>query len=157
MLVGLLFRLGAERRASEVGLMTAVGLASRQVRRLLLTEGLAVAALGGLAGTVAGAGYAWLMLVALRTPGWWLAAVGAPFLRLHITGFSLAVGFASGVLETVAAFVRALKLFCVFRIMPSFEFHDLVPFLNEFINKRHHFMAMGTFLAVVEEEHREVD
>lgn len=109
MLVGLLFRLGAERRASEVGLMTAVGLTSRQVRRLLLAEGLAVAALGGLAGTVAGAGYAWLMLVALRTPGWWLAAVGAPFLRLHITGFSLAVGFASGVLVSLLAIAWAVR------------------------------------------------
>jgi len=109
MLVALLFRLGVERRASEVGILLAVGWYPRSVRRLLLVEGLLVAALGGAAGVVAGVGYAWLMLTALNTPGWWLAAVSSPFLRLYITPLSLLVGYASGVLVSGGAIAWALK------------------------------------------------
>ena len=46
MLVGLLFRLTLDRRAKEVGLLLASGFAVRHVRRLLLTEGLAIAVIG---------------------------------------------------------------------------------------------------------------
>ena len=38
-LIGLLFRLGIERRAANVGLLLATGFSPRQVRRLLLAEG----------------------------------------------------------------------------------------------------------------------
>ncbi len=109
MLVALLFRLGVEQRASEVGILLAVGWHPRSVRRLLLIEGLLVAALGGAAGVVAGVGYAWLMLAGLRTPGWWLAAVSSPFLRLYMTPLSLLVGYASGVLVSVWSIAWALK------------------------------------------------
>ena len=94
MLVALLFRLGIERRATEIGTLLAVGLSRRQVGRLLLGEGLAVAAAGSLLGVPAGIGYAALMLLGLRT--WWLAAVVTPFLRLHVTAASLAIGCLSG-------------------------------------------------------------
>ena len=50
MLVALLFRLGIERRASEVGILLAVGFRRRQVGRLLAGEGLVVAAAGKPAG-----------------------------------------------------------------------------------------------------------
>src|SRR5207248_8962635 len=61
-LVGLLVRLSLDRRASEVGLLLATGYRTRTVRRLLLTEGLALAALGGLLGLAGAIGYAALML-----------------------------------------------------------------------------------------------
>ena len=48
--------------------------------RLLLGEGLAVAAVGSVAGVLLGVGYAALMLLGLRT--WWQAAVAMPELRL---------------------------------------------------------------------------
>src|SRR6185437_74328 len=75
MLVMLLFRLGAEQRAREIGILLAVGLKLRQVRGILLAEGFFVAALGAAAGVAVGVGYAWMMLAGLRAPGWWLAAV----------------------------------------------------------------------------------
>src|SRR5262249_6454356 len=53
MLVGLLFRLNVERRASEIGLLRSSGFPLRTVRALLLVEGLEVASVGaalGLAG-----------------------------------------------------------------------------------------------------------
>ena len=54
MLVGLLFRLSLDRRAKEIGLLLAAGFAVKQVRRLLLAEGLIVAAVGAAIGLVAG-------------------------------------------------------------------------------------------------------
>jgi ABC-type antimicrobial peptide transport system permease subunit len=101
MLVALLFRLGVEGRASEVGTLLAEGLTRRQMRRLLATEGLIVAAIGGLAGTLAGTGYAALMLYGLRT--WWVKAVATPFLQLHVSWPSFVVGYLSGVIVCFVA------------------------------------------------------
>ncbi len=94
MLVVLLFRLGVEQRARHLGLLLAVGFRRRQVVRLLVIEGLVVAAAGSLVGTLAGVGYAALMLLGLRT--WWLPAIGTPFLTLHVAWASPLIGFASG-------------------------------------------------------------
>lgn len=108
MLVALLFRLGLERRASEVGTLAAVGFKRRQVRGLLSAEGMLVAVGGGALGLAGGWGYAWLMLAGLRDPRWWLAAVSAPFLQLHITPQSLAIGYASGVVVSWLVIVWSL-------------------------------------------------
>jgi putative ABC transport system permease protein len=108
-LAALLFRLGIERRAAELGILLAVGLRRGQVARLLAAEGLLVAAAGGLAGIVLGIGYAALLLVGLQTL--WLGAVVTPFLRLYVTPASLAIGYAGGVLIAVATI-----LFSVHRV-----------------------------------------
>ena len=108
MLVALLFRLGMERRAGEVGTLLATGFSPRQVRVLLLAEGVLVAMAGGVLGLAAGAGYAWLMLAGLRSPGWWLAAMSTPFLQLHVTGRSFAIGYGSGVIVSSLAIVWTL-------------------------------------------------
>jgi ABC-type antimicrobial peptide transport system permease subunit len=109
MLVALLFRLGVERRAGEVGTLLAVGWPVRSVRRLLLGEGLLVASLGSAAGVAAGVAYAWLMLAGLRTPGWWLAAVSSPFLNLYFGRWSLVIGYVSGVAVSAGAIAWALR------------------------------------------------
>ena len=106
MLVALLFRLGVEQRAGEIGVLLAIGWNARRVRRLLVGEGLIVAAVGGLVGTAAGVGYAWLMLTGLST--WWLAAITAPFLSLYVTPASLAIGYAAGVCVSLLAVLWAL-------------------------------------------------
>ena len=81
MLVALLFRLGVERRAREVGTLLAVGFRRPLTTRLFAIEGAAVAAAGGLLGVGVGVGYAWLMLTGLQT--WWIGAIATPFLRLY--------------------------------------------------------------------------
>ena len=107
MLVVLLFRLGIEQRAKQLGLLLALGFRRRQAARLLMIEGLIVAAAGSAIGTLAGVGYAALMLLGLRT--WWLPAIGTPFLTLHVEWQSPAIGFASGlVLAAVAIWLAAL-------------------------------------------------
>jgi len=107
MLTSLLFRLGIEQRATEIGVLLAVGLGLKRVRRLLLAEGLVVAAVGALAGIGLGVGYAWLMLAGLRTL--WLDAVTVPFLELFVTPKSLAVGYLVGVLVSLATIALALR------------------------------------------------
>jgi ABC-type lipoprotein release transport system permease subunit len=101
LLVGLLFRLGVERRAGEIGLLLAVGYRVARVRRRLLGEGALLAATGGLLGLAAGVAYAGALMAALRTI--WLPAVGSSELHLHVTASSLAIGWAGAVIVVLAS------------------------------------------------------
>jgi ABC-type lipoprotein release transport system permease subunit len=103
MLVALLFRLGVDRRASEMGILMSVGLRRRTILGLLSGEGLLVTAAGSLLGMLGGIGYAALMILGLTTL--WLAAVVTPFLRLHVTTASLAIGWASSMAVALLAIV----------------------------------------------------
>ena len=91
LLVGLLFRLGVEQRASEIGILLAAGYPASTIRRRFMKEGGLIAGVGGLIGLGGGVIYAWLLMAGLRT--WWLAAVGTPFLSLHINPLSLVLGY----------------------------------------------------------------
>ncbi|HEY2249470.1 MAG TPA: FtsX-like permease family protein, partial [Planctomycetaceae bacterium] len=100
-LIGLLFRLGIERRSANVGLLLATGFSQKQVRRLLLGEGLAIVAAGGIAGVLAAVAYAALIVHCLKT--WWIGAIGTRFLNLFIEPASLATGLAISVFAAVIA------------------------------------------------------
>ena len=112
MLVALLFRLGIDQRAAQLGLLVAVGFSRRRIALLLAGEGLVVSVLGSLLGVPAGVGYAALMILGLRT--WWVKAVVTPFLQLHLTPpghrvpWSLAMGFLSGVIVALLAILYAV-------------------------------------------------
>ncbi len=107
MLVALLFKLGVDGRASEIGALLALGFRRRAAQGMLLREGLVVSLAGAGLGVLAGLGYAWLMLVGLRT--WWLAAIVTPFLELHVTVQSLAIGFVSGVVVSLLTIALSLR------------------------------------------------
>ena len=110
MLVALLFRLGIDQRADQIGIFLALGIGRRRTLGMLAMEGLIVSALASLVGVGLGIGYAALMLAGLRT--WWLAAVVTPFLKLQFTALTplyLASGYASGV--TVAFGTIAWSLY----------------------------------------------
>ena len=129
MLTMLLFKLGVEQRAAEVGLMLALGLGLKRVSRLLLVEGTIVAAIGAAVGTALGVGYAWLMLAGLRTL--WLDAVTVPFLTLYVTPKSLAIGYITGVIVSLVAIwwsLRSLRRLSVRRLLANQAAEsDLVP------------------------------
>ncbi len=95
MLIAILFQLGVEQRARELGTLAAVGVGRKRIARLLGREGLLVAAIGAAIGVVLGIGYAGLMMFGLRT--WWVAAISTPFLELHVTWTSLLLGWVLGV------------------------------------------------------------
>ena len=107
MLVAILFRLGLQQRAEQVGVMLAVGLSRRHTARLLAAEGALVAIAGSLLGVACGWAYAWLMLAGLRT--WWVEAVVTPFLRLYATPTSLVIGLLAGWLISVLTILLSLR------------------------------------------------
>jgi ABC-type antimicrobial peptide transport system permease subunit len=109
MLTALLFRLGVEQRAREVGLLAAVGLPPRRLRGLLIKEAAIVAALGALVGVALGVGYAGVMVYGLNT--WWIDATATPFLELYATPRSLVIGFAAGLLVALATIAWSLRRF----------------------------------------------
>ncbi len=106
LLMALLFQLGLEQRASEVGILLALGLTPKQVRRLLLVEGAALALVGGLIGVLGGLGYAKAMLWALTTV--WRGAIGSAQLQFHATVASLCIGLCAS--TVVAALTIWLTL-----------------------------------------------
>ncbi len=93
MLIGLLVRLGIERRAAEVGLLSAIGFAPSRLRRLLFVESFTITLFGGLIGTIAAVGYAGLLIYGLRT--WWVGAVGTTLLSLSVRPVTLIIGLIS--------------------------------------------------------------
>ena len=106
--MALLFQLSLEQRASEVGILLALGLTPRQVRRLLLVEGAALALAGGLIGVLGGLGYAKAMLWALTTV--WRSAIGSAQLQFHATLASLCIGLcASTVVATLTIWLTLRK------------------------------------------------
>ncbi|GAA4427398.1 FtsX-like permease family protein [Bremerella cremea] len=111
MLVSLLFRLGLEQRSGQIGLLQAIGLSRKVTQGMLMREAGLVSLAGSVAGVLIGIGYAWLMLVGLRT--WWLGAVVTPFLELHLDNpTSLIIGLVSGTLVcllTIYVGMRGLK------------------------------------------------
>lgn len=96
LLVVLLFRLGLEQRASELGVLSATGIPHKTSSKLLIGEATIVSLIGGLIGIVIGVGYAYLMLVGLKTV--WVQAIVNPFLTLYISPLALGIGLVSSVL-----------------------------------------------------------
>ncbi len=118
LLIGLLFRLGIERRVAELGLLGAVGLSPKQVRRLFLAEGGLIVLLGGLLGSLAAVAYAALMIYGLKT--WWFGAMGTRFLFLSVRPASVVAGF------MIAALVAMLAIWWALRQMRGVASRDLL-------------------------------
>ena len=90
LLMAMLFQFGIEQRAPEVGTLLALGFTPRQVRRLLLLEGGALALVGGLIGVIGGIGYARALLLGLSTV--WHDAAQTSALHYHVEPQTLAIG-----------------------------------------------------------------
>jgi len=107
MLVSLLFGLGVERRAREIGLLLALGYSLGRVRRRFLGEAALLAVAGVLAGTGLGVGYAAALMAALRTI--WRPAIGSSQLFLHLSWPTLVLGGVGAMLVTLAAVILTLR------------------------------------------------
>lgn len=105
-LMGLLFRFGLEQRLPEIGTLLALGFRPHQVRRLWLTEGLALATLGSVAGVAGGVAYARAMIHGLTTV--WSDAVAGSSLSFHLTPVSVVIGLLAAI--AVAGLTLALTL-----------------------------------------------
>lgn len=98
LLMALLFQLGVEQRAREVGTLLAFGFLPKQVRNQLLGEGSVIALIGGVLGAVGGIWYAQGMLYGLANL--WRDAVGTSSLTFHAEPQTLVIG-------TIASFFVA--------------------------------------------------
>jgi hypothetical protein len=107
LLAGLFFALSVEQRASELGLLLAVGFAARDVRRVLVTEAAVLATAGSVIGIAAAIGYAALIMYGLRT--WWVGAVGTTALELHVDPVLLAAGAAGAFIAAIAALALSFR------------------------------------------------
>jgi ABC-type antimicrobial peptide transport system permease subunit len=107
LLMALLFQFGLEQRLPEVGTWLALGFRPSTVRRLWWAEGAALAAVGGLMGTLAGIGYARALIHGLTTL--WSDAVAGATLAFFATPTSLAVGAVTSVILAVATLGWGLR------------------------------------------------
>ena len=107
LLAALFFKLGIEHRASEVGLLRAVGFGPGAVRRLFLGEGILLALAGSALGIPGAIAYAALLMRALGS--WWVDAVGTEALTLHVSIVSLLAGAVGGIAAAVACIWWTLR------------------------------------------------
>jgi putative ABC transport system permease protein len=115
LLVGLLFRLNLDRRATEFGLLTAVGFHRKAILRLLLAEGILVATAGSVVGCLVAIAYTALLVQLLGA--FWPGGALRSFLRPHYTGLSFYVGGVASLFVSVLVVLWAAYNFG--RVAPS--------------------------------------
>jgi putative ABC transport system permease protein len=98
-LMALLFQFGIEQRAAEIGTLLALGFRAKQVRRIFLLEGAALAFVGSVIGVVGGVFYARAMLHGLTTV--WRSATNTSALTFHASPVTILIGLISGTLVAV--------------------------------------------------------
>ena len=108
-LIGLLFRLNIDRRATEVGLLSTTGIDEKRIRRLFIGEGFLLALMGIVPGVSAAVGYAAVMMYGLRT--WWIGATGTRFLELSVRPATLVnAGLASLLVSLMVVWFSVRRL-----------------------------------------------
>jgi ABC-type antimicrobial peptide transport system permease subunit len=117
-LTGLLFGFALEQRAGQIGLMLATGMSRRTIIVLHVTEGLIIAAVGTMIGSMAGLGYAAGALGAMRTI--WQQAVPGAAVKLHAGLQPLLIG---GAITTITAIAVMLW---ISRSLTRFEPRELL-------------------------------
>jgi ABC-type antimicrobial peptide transport system permease subunit len=106
-LTTLLFVFGVEQRAREVGMLLAVGLNRKRVRRLLVCEGLLLAVVGSTIGAGLGLLYTRAMLWGLSSV--WSGAVASADLAFHVRPTTVATGVIISVVVAVLAMAWPLR------------------------------------------------
>jgi putative ABC transport system permease protein len=107
LLAVLFFRLGVEQRLRQIGVLRAAGFTIASIRRMLLTEALALAAIGSALGVLGAIAYGRLIVHGLTT--WWVGAVNTTRLELHVSPVSLGLGALAGILAAAVCVVISLR------------------------------------------------
>jgi ABC-type lipoprotein release transport system permease subunit len=104
-----MMRLSAERRASQTGLLLAMGFTPRAAAAPLVIEGAIASLIGAIVGALPGIAIAGLLVQGLNT--WWSGAVARATIRLTVSAADIAAGVvATGVLGIAAAWWTASRL-----------------------------------------------
>ena len=110
MLIAILVQLTIQTRARDLGILTASGWPLSQLRRQIGGEAVLVVFGGAWMGLPLGIGFAAAMLYALRT--WWVRAIAAPFVQLHVRPETLLMGVTfAGLLSVAVAYWVLRRLF----------------------------------------------
>ncbi len=119
MLAVLFFKLGVEQRLRQIGVLRAAGYSMSVVRRLLVSEAVVLAVIGGLIGAAGAVAYGRLIVYGLRT--WWIGAVNTTALTLHVVPSSLATGVVGGIVAAILCVLVSLRM--VGRLSPRVLLH----------------------------------
>ena len=106
-LTGLLFVFGVENRSEQIGLLLAVGLSPKQVKRLLLTEGGLLAILGAIIGTAIALIYTKIMIYGLATI--WRSAIAGSQIQFYFKISTLLTGAIGAVIVSLIAIWFTLR------------------------------------------------
>ncbi len=154
LLIGLLFRLNLEQRASEIGIMVALGYPMKQIRNLLLREGLLIALPGCSLGVTVAVYYA-KFLLALLIDLWPNKGIGN-YLQFHASMESYLIGWSGALAMSLG--VIYLSILGVKRMAPTAliagkweKAIDLTPRLNIFQMraKLYRWLNLGAFSALI--------
>ncbi|HAB17204.1 MAG TPA: hypothetical protein DCE44_12235, partial [Verrucomicrobiales bacterium] len=107
LLTAMLFQFSLEQRATETGILLALGWTPKRVRRLLFREGLALAALGTVIGAGLGAWYAKGVIWGLSTL--WRDAVAGAGIEFHLKTTTLATGAILSLIVAAVTLAVALR------------------------------------------------
>jgi putative ABC transport system permease protein len=106
-LTSLVFVFGVEKRSGQIGMLLAVGLSAKRVRRLLMIESGALAALGAIFGSVAALLYTRIMIYGLATA--WQSAVSGSTIRFYAKPMTLFAGAFGAVIVCLIAIRLTLR------------------------------------------------
>lgn len=106
LLTGMFFVFTVEQRAKEMGVLLAVGFPRARVRRLFLSEGAVLAALGSLLGIPLGWAFAKALILGLSSS--WSGVVADTALSFHARPQTALIGAASGAALSLLAMAAAL-------------------------------------------------
>ena len=107
LLTAMLFSFSLEQRAVETGTLLALGWQPKQVRRLLIREGVMLAAFGTVFGAIGGIYYAKGVLWGLSTL--WRDAVAGAGLEFHLTTTTLITGILGSLLVATITLAMTLR------------------------------------------------
>jgi putative ABC transport system permease protein len=107
MLAVLFFKLGVEQRLRQIGILRASGYPMATIRRLLVSEALVLAIIGGAFGVAGAVAYGRLIVYGLTT--WWVGAMNTTALTLHVNPASLAIGAAGGIMAAAVCVLVSLR------------------------------------------------
>ncbi len=99
LLTALLFVFSLDKRSEETGLFLALGFHKKQIKNIILFEGILLAIIGSLIGAAAGVFYNQVILFALQTV--WSGAVGTSDLQIYISLPTILTGILIGIIISV--------------------------------------------------------
>jgi putative ABC transport system permease protein len=106
-LTSLVFVFGVEKRSGQIGMLLAVGIPAKRIRRLLMIESGALAVLGAILGSAAALIYTRIMIYGLATA--WQSAVSGSTIRFYAKATTLFIGAFGAVIVSLIAIRLTLR------------------------------------------------